>query len=124
MPFLLGVLLRLLTRGVPIWFITQFVRAKDKNALEPVEPVAGGEDSQVQYVAFSRLRPCFGFFTNFGTQGWGALQRVTDAEVSVETTAGYGHVSEGFLGCREDYRCVRRKSRLFRGLHSRPKRWV
>ena len=83
MPFLLGVLLRLLTRGVPIWFITQFVRAKDKNALEPVEPVAGGEDSQVQYVAFSRLRPCFGFFTHFGTQGWGALQRVTDAGGSV-----------------------------------------
>ena len=51
MPFLLGVRLRLLTRGVPIWFITQFVRAKDKNALEPVEPVAGGEDSQVQSVA-------------------------------------------------------------------------
>ena len=83
MPFLLGVLLRLLTRGVPIWFVTQLVGAKDKNALKHVKPVVGGEDSQVQSVACSRLRPCFGFFTNFGTQGWGALQRVTDAGGSV-----------------------------------------
>jgi hypothetical protein len=79
MPFLLGMLLQLLILGVPIWFITQLMRAKDKNALEHVKRVAGGEDSQVQSVACSRLRPCFGFFTNFGTQGWGTLQRVTDA---------------------------------------------
>ena len=79
MPFLLGVLLRLLTRGVPIWFDTELVSAEDMNALEYVQLVAGGEGSQVQSVACSRLRPCFGFFIKFGTQGWGALQRVTDA---------------------------------------------
>ncbi len=83
MPFLLGVLLRLLTRGVPIWFDTELVSAEDMNALEYVQLVAGGEGSQVQSVACSRLRPCFGFFIKFGTQGWGALQRVTDAGGSV-----------------------------------------
>ena len=51
MPFLLGVRLRLLTRGVPIWLVTQLVGAKDKNALKHVKPVVGGEDSQVQSVA-------------------------------------------------------------------------